>query len=108
MIDYHAIRAQLCAERDELRQRVQIPWSLVKGDEVDIANLMLMKEDTLWVSLDAQQRMAAIEKALGRIEQGTYGECLNCAKPIPAERLAAMLLTQYCVSCQTRLERTCK
>ncbi len=40
LLDYHTIRAQLCAERDELRQRIKIPFILVKGDKWNSVRLL--------------------------------------------------------------------
>ncbi|MFF9810480.1 TraR/DksA C4-type zinc finger protein [Streptomyces coeruleorubidus] len=43
-----------------------------------------------------------IEAAFSRIEDGTYGTCLGCAKPVPPERLEILPYTRYCVACQRR------
>ncbi|MET8772731.1 TraR/DksA C4-type zinc finger protein [Streptomyces sp. NPDC004658] len=43
-----------------------------------------------------------IEEAFGRIDDGTYGTCQDCVKPIPAERLEILPYTRYCVACQRR------
>jgi RNA polymerase-binding transcription factor DksA len=41
-----------------------------------------------------------IDAALTRVDDGTYGTCLGCAKPVPAERLEILPYTRYCVACQ--------
>jgi hypothetical protein len=41
-----------------------------------------------------------IDEAFARIEDGTYGVCLGCAKPVPAERLEILPYTRHCVSCR--------
>lgn len=51
---------------------------------------------------DAIRRIELIEQALSRIEDGTYGRCTGCGKPIPAARLAAVPGVQTCVSCAAR------
>ncbi|MEV7079635.1 TraR/DksA C4-type zinc finger protein [Streptomyces sp. NPDC093516] len=43
-----------------------------------------------------------IDEAFRRVEQGTYGTCLSCRKPIPAERLEILPYTRHCVACQRR------
>ncbi|AJE44052.1 MULTISPECIES: TraR/DksA family transcriptional regulator [Streptomyces] len=43
-----------------------------------------------------------IEEAFTRIEDGTYGACLSCSNPIPAERLEILPYTRFCVACQRR------
>ncbi|WP_369217231.1 TraR/DksA family transcriptional regulator [Streptomyces flavofungini] len=43
-----------------------------------------------------------IDEAFGRIDDGSYGDCLGCVKPVPAERLEILPYTRYCVTCQRR------
>jgi RNA polymerase-binding transcription factor DksA len=43
-----------------------------------------------------------IDEAFARIDDGSYGTCLGCAKSVPAERLEILPYTRYCVPCQRR------
>jgi DnaK suppressor protein len=43
-----------------------------------------------------------VERALRRMEQGTYGLCLGCEKPIRVKRLEAVPWAEFCVPCQER------
>lgn len=43
-----------------------------------------------------------IRAALGRVEAGTYGECVNCGNPISEKRLAAVPHTPLCIDCASR------
>ena len=45
-----------------------------------------------------------IDEALGRIEDGTYGQCERCGKPIDEERLKAMPTARYDEQCQAAIE----
>jgi RNA polymerase-binding transcription factor DksA len=47
---------------------------------------------------DAHQ-LRAIIAALSRIEDGEYGTCTSCGRPITRQRLAALPETSLCVSC---------
>ncbi len=38
-----------------------------------------------------------IDRALSKIDEGTYGICEDCGKAIPVERLRALPATRYCV-----------
>ncbi|WP_435222025.1 TraR/DksA C4-type zinc finger protein [Streptomyces sp. Tue6028] len=49
-----------------------------------------------------KRALKEIEGAFARIANGTYGTCLGCAKPIPAERLEILPYTRFCVACQRR------
>lgn len=45
--------------------------------------------------------LAAIDAALGRIDDGSYGDCARCGEPIPAERLRAEPAAPSCIGCTT-------
>ena len=45
-----------------------------------------------------------IDEALRRIEDGTYGQCVRCGKPIDEERLKAMPTARYDAQCQAAIE----
>jgi RNA polymerase-binding transcription factor DksA len=45
-----------------------------------------------------------ISAALNRIDDGTFGRCLECGRPIPTERLEVLPYTPYCVECAGRLQ----
>ena len=53
-----------------------------------------------------QEELMAIDAARGRIVDGSYGECVDCGQPIPAERLKAHPTALRCVACQSRYEKT--
>jgi RNA polymerase-binding protein DksA len=48
----------------------------------------------------------AIQRAQSRIEDGTYGECLECGYQIPLERLEAQPIAERCAPCQNIYEKT--
>lgn len=54
---------------------------------------------------NAAKELAQVQAALGRIADGTYGECIDCADPIDLRRLAALPATPYCAPCQSVHER---
>jgi DnaK suppressor protein len=49
--------------------------------------------------------LAAIDTALARIENGTYGICVNCGAQIAPERLEAMPWATLCIDCKRKEER---
>src|ERR1700680_4674396 len=44
-------------------------------------------------------------KALVRIREGGFGECIHCGKEISAKRLEAVPWTRHCIECQEKLEQ---
>lgn len=63
-----------------------------------------MYEDNLGVEHALEKDLAAIDEALGNIENGTYGICANCGKPqnIDIKRLKAFPEAKTCIKCLSR------
>jgi DnaK suppressor protein len=53
----------------------------------------------------AESLLKMINAALGRIDDGTYGECLNCGQEIGPKRLEAIPWARYCITCQELIDR---
>ena len=62
-------------------------------------------ERLVTISEDFQHILGQIDSALGRMNDGTYGTCLRCGKPIGEERLEAFPYVAYCIECQSIIER---
>ena len=78
------------------------------GDVLDLADQASDSYDKdLANSLSETERarLAAVEKALKRVEAGTYGLCEDCGKAIPLPRLKVLPFAKLCVSCQQSEER---
>jgi RNA polymerase-binding protein DksA len=68
----------------------------------DTATAMYDRELDEGLEGGARETLAEIDAALQRIEDGTYGICEVCGKPIGAERLAAIPWTRLCIDDQRR------
>ena len=49
--------------------------------------------------------LARVERALHRLDHGVYGDCAECAQPIPLPRLLAQPAAERCAPCQAAVER---
>ena len=74
-------------------------------DPADMAANAYTKE--LLISMSANDRMLLqlIDEALGRVEKGEYGECVNCGEQVQSKRLDAVPWARYCLKCQDLQER---
>ena len=63
------------------------------------------QERILAVSADLRDIVGQIESALTRLDEGTYGTCQRCGRPVNPERLEAFPYVAYCIECQTIIER---
>ncbi len=50
---------------------------------------------------ELQEKVVAIDGALERIANGTYGACTNCGNPIEPQRLAILPTATLCLSCES-------
>jgi DnaK suppressor protein len=56
----------------------------------------------------ARRDLDAVERAAQRLVDGTYGRCLRCGEPIPAERLEALPAAETCLACASRRRPTAR
>ena len=56
----------------------------------DVATDMYDREFTLGLAANDRELLYQVNEALDRIEEGNYGLCVTCKKPIPATRLKAI------------------
>ncbi len=75
-----------------------------KGDSSDLAATSRDEELNLLLSDHERQELMAIDDALTRIEEGTYGFCEECDSRISFKRLEALPFAKYCVDCQSERE----
>ena len=71
----------------------------------DVATVTFDRELDYTLEENSEQLLAAIDAALKRIEDGTYGTCARCGKPIPEDRLEAKPYASLCIEHQRELER---
>jgi RNA polymerase-binding transcription factor DksA len=70
----------------------------------DVGTDNFEQEFTLSLMETEETALEQIESALERIEEGTYGVCLDCGGKIPKTRLNAIPFTPFCVKCASKLE----
>jgi DnaK suppressor protein len=71
----------------------------------DVAGLTEQQEQVAAESEATQADLARIEAALHRLDEGTYGRCEDCGRPIPIERLRALPAATRDVRCQALHEK---
>jgi RNA polymerase-binding transcription factor len=77
-------------------------------DEEDQATVSLMAETNLTLLGPKRQELEAIEEALNRLENGSYGYCEVCGQPIEPRRLEIMPETPLCRNCMSHREKLAK
>lgn len=111
------IRLALTARRDELQeeydqtltditelQRERLTDS-AGDDQADTGTKTFEREQEITLANAILDRVNQVERALERLDEGSYGWCERCGTPIPVERLAAFPSATLCVSCKQLEER---
>lgn len=70
----------------------------------DLGSETFEREKDLGLMGHAQMMLDQIDQALARIEDGTYGWCGSCGRPIEAERLEAVPYATLCLACKKEQE----
>src|ERR1043165_1416452 len=73
-------------------------------DSVDMSLQDVNQELALRMGERESQAVAEIDEALRRIDDGSYGECERCGKPIDERRLEAMPTARFDAACLAEIE----
>jgi RNA polymerase-binding protein DksA len=71
----------------------------VDDNFADSAAATAERGEALAIIENARERLSEVDEALARMDEGTYGTCVDCGEPIPEARLEARPLSIRCVSC---------
>ena len=63
----------------------------------DMATDNYDRDFSMGIATEEQKRLFAIEEAMKRIEEGSFGNCLQCGKRILRKRLDAIPYTELCI-----------
>jgi len=94
-------RGELSSALGDAQSRVPagVGW---EGDVIDQANADAEAELQIRLRQTDGRLLRAIEEALDRMRQGTYGVCVVCKQPISKARLEAVPWTHVCRECKER------
>ncbi|WP_254716842.1 TraR/DksA C4-type zinc finger protein [Actinomadura sp. WMMB 499] len=108
------VRAGLEEQIAELRADIAVSTSQIAegdasegagDDQADAGAKTYAREHELALAYNAQDLLAQSERAVQRMESGTYGICEVCGEPIGKARLQVFPRATLCVTCKQREER---
>lgn len=108
-MDMSTFKDALLRKRGELMDTSSKPlqWTMENnsGRQGDMAD-QAAGNNEVHIQLKLKQTDAkilqAIDEALRRLDQGTYGVCRDCGEPIAKARLNAIPWTRVCISCKEK------
>lgn len=86
------LEARLTNIARDLDQPADPDW---EEQAVEIADDEALEHQAVLV----EQEIASVQRALGRIREGTYGTCVRCGDAIAPERLEARPEAALCINC---------
>ncbi len=102
------LRAQLEGERDQLRRQLaELGGDAGAGltfDEnfADSGQVAAEQGETKVLINQLQDSLNDVQRALAKLDAGTYGVCERCGSEIGDARLEAMPGTRWCITCAGR------
>jgi DnaK suppressor protein len=100
-----SLRADLDKAASDMAERLSDSVRDAGDDSADAGTKAFEREHELALNQNAQDLLDQGERALARIDAGTYGVCESCGKPIGKARLLAFPRAILCVACKQREER---
>jgi RNA polymerase-binding transcription factor len=105
-------RKRLLEKQEELRRAVaksehdgREADGEVTQDPADKASNSYTKEFLFHQSDDNHRILQLIQEALGRIEKGVYGHCVECNEDVQVKRLEAVPWARHCIECQEKQDK---
>ena len=100
-----ALRAEIDRAETDIASRLGAAAGDAGEDQADVGAKTFEREHELSLTHNARELLAQNERAVARIESGTYGTCESCGNAIGKARLQAFPRATLCVACKQREER---
>ena len=102
--DLDAIRRVLLQERarlvEEIGEAIVAPGQMTYGSQAAAASQVFAQQRDLALRDRADQQLELVTEALARLDDGTFGTCVRCGRPIAPDRLEALPWAARCIDCQ--------
>ena len=107
MAERHRVTSEMQALQDDLSHSLEDQTDEDGNDShlADSASETVDREIEQSLEDNAEHLLASIDQALTRLDEGTYGSCVRCGKPVGDERLAALPYAAKCIECKRLEER---
>lgn len=111
-MDFDGARTTLANEREKLIRQLDELGATETGDLrsdlefgdgfADAGAATAERTEVLGLVESLKRQLDSVDKALVKIDDGTYGSCDNCGRPIPPARLEARPASILCIDCKNQ------
>lgn len=99
------LREEISDAEDGIAEMLRTTTDVGGEDQADAGSKTFEREHEMSLAASHREILGQTERALTRIDNGTYGVCENCGNPIGKARLQAFPRATLCVRCREREER---
>jgi RNA polymerase-binding protein DksA len=105
------LRARLLEQDEDLGESLAVNLEDQAGEEssdqhmADVGTVTFSRELDLSLQYNTEQLLAQVDRALQKIEEGSYGRCDRCGSPIEEGRLEAVPYATLCLRHQREVEQ---
>ncbi|WP_231495955.1 TraR/DksA C4-type zinc finger protein [Cellulomonas sp. HZM] len=103
--DIDRLTAELAAADAELSDLLRNSGDGAGDDQADSGSSALEREQELTLVNNTRDMLGQTQRALARIQAGTFGTCESCGQAIGKARVQAFPRATLCVACKQREER---
>lgn len=99
------VRGELEDVASDLEGLLRDPGDGAGDDQADVGNANFERDHEISLARKSAEVLQQSEKALARMDDGTYGVCESCGEPIGKLRLQAFPRATLCMPCKQQQER---
>lgn len=99
------LRQEISEAEDGIAEMLRTSTDVGGEDQADTGSKTFEREHEMSLAASHREILGQTERALTRIDNGTYGECEICGNPIGKARLQAFPRATLCMTCREREER---
>ena len=99
------LRTEIVAAEEGIADLLRDSGDGAGDDQADAGTKTFEREHEMSLANNSRGMLQQAERALKRIEDGSYGVCESCGSPIGKARLQAFPRATLCVSCKQKEER---
>ncbi|MFF1713021.1 TraR/DksA family transcriptional regulator [Streptomyces sp. NPDC058268] len=97
--------SEIAASEDALAGLMRDSGDGAGDDDADTGTKNITREHEMSLAANAREMLEQTERALERLDAGTYGVCENCGNPIGKARMQAFPRATLCMDCKQKQER---
>lgn len=103
--DVQRLAEELVEAEEDLAGMIENPGEGAGNDQADVGSSSFERDQEIIIVNNARDVLEQSQHALGRILDGSYGQCEECGDAIGKNRLMAFPRATLCLTCKQREER---